>query len=1228
MALLRRAQEALECSNKLNDELSYELKAEEAEAELDRQLNYVQKVEEIAEAVEAYRQSRGIDASSVVSQLEDDNDDHSVDSTDTAIHDSAITDADMYGASRGNVPNYEREETAHRLGQLQVRDMRMADTPDQWTDEYVTGRAIPNVCYDDSCRRSTVRAELDSYDGTASQWFAWIDLFKALVHDTAMSPGEKLAILRNSLKGDCRDLVYALGGGEDAYKEALRSLKARCGRRDVIRAAHLQALYKLDPGRTPSQMVRFTERVRTHLFDLSRTGETANTDIVDCLVAKLSIQDRLAWHEMCQRDSGPLSLPKFGHWLCSRAAAYQNAYELAAEQSSNITKEVPGKISRNQARSHTMTSQKDRDKWTCHCCTGSHSSRACMDFKKLKVSQRWQLVKKKKICFSCLQGQHRSTECQYSKLCGVNGCQSAHHPLLHRQHGPQQERNASVNSACSKPGQVTVYVIDSNGSKIPVNLFFDEGSDKTFVRERLLNKLQLHDAPTGRSLMTRGFGGVKRWFNSFLVKLTIERLDGRARFDILANTAPVLCDPAPTICWPKIKHRWKHLADLPLAESKGRIDILLGLDRADLMSATESRQGDKDEPIAMNTTPRLAEQSSNITKEVPGKISRNQARSHTMTSQKDRDKWTCHCCTGSHSSRACMDFKKLKVSQRWQLVKKKKICFSCLQGQHRSTECQYSKLCGVNGCQSAHHPLLHREQGPQQERNASVNSACSKPGQVTVYVIDSNGSKIPVNLFFDEGSDKTFVRERLLNKLQLHDAPTGRSLMTRGFGGVKRWFNSFLVKLTIERLDGRARFDILANTAPVLCDPAPTICWPKIKHRWKHLADLPLAESKGRIDILLGLDRADLMSATESRQGDKDEPIAMNTTPRLDEDLAHQFRQFCETEAFGTEGKSRQKLAPEDERAKQIVESGSRKLEVGFEVPLPWRTGEPNIPNNRPLAEFRLRSLLLRFEKDPVYKADYKKAINNYLSSGYAHEVTDENELNVREQYFLPHHGVRKKSSSTQKLRIVFDSSAPYNGRSLNSALLTGPILQNELPMVLMKFSEGEVAFAADIEAMFSWIRLRPEDARYHRFLWKEDKTERTKVFQMNRVTFGDTCSPFLAISTIMLTAREFGQGKEEAVRAIKNSLYVDDYHDSAGTISEAIVRAREVRDILRKGDFHLTKWISNRAEVMEAFNEKPASPSSVEPYRLGEDTYDTKVLGVRWRPLDDVLVFHVDLGG
>ena len=73
----------------------------------------------------------------------------------------------------------------------------------------------------------------------------------------------------------------------------------------------------------------------------------------------------------------------------------------------------------------------------------------------------------------------------------------------------------------------------------------------------------------------------------------------------------------------------------------------------------------------------------------------------------------------------------------------------------------------------------------------------------------------------------------------------------------------------------------------------------------------------------------------------------------------------------------------------------------------------------------------------------------------------------------------------------MFDAAAKYNGKSLNDALLPGPTLQNELPHVLTKFREGDIGFGADIEAMFSRIRLREEDARYHRFLWKDRNSEK-----------------------------------------------------------------------------------------------------------------------------------------
>ena len=87
-----------------------------------------------------------------------------------------------------------------------------------------------------------MKTKFEAYTGKSLDWFEWINLFRALVHDTGKFPDEKLAILKRHLKGDCANLVHGLGGGEPAYIEALVRLKKSCGRRDVMRATHIQAI--------------------------------------------------------------------------------------------------------------------------------------------------------------------------------------------------------------------------------------------------------------------------------------------------------------------------------------------------------------------------------------------------------------------------------------------------------------------------------------------------------------------------------------------------------------------------------------------------------------------------------------------------------------------------------------------------------------------------------------------------------------------------------------------------------------------------------------------------------------------------------------------------------------------------------------------------------------------------------------------------------------------------
>ena len=131
------------------------------------------------------------------------------------------------------------------------------------------------------------------------------------------------------LKGPCQDIVYGLGGGEEAYKEALIRLKETCGRRDVMRTVHIKTINSLEPGRNPSSFKGYAEKIRTHLFDLTRSGVGRNLDIVEKVCAKLNLQDRLAWTE---QNTDGASLNEFGRWLCKRATAYQNVHDIADEQ--------------------------------------------------------------------------------------------------------------------------------------------------------------------------------------------------------------------------------------------------------------------------------------------------------------------------------------------------------------------------------------------------------------------------------------------------------------------------------------------------------------------------------------------------------------------------------------------------------------------------------------------------------------------------------------------------------------------------------------------------------------------------------------------------------------------------------------------------------------------------------------------------------------------------------
>ena len=73
--------------------------------------------------------------------------------------------------------------------------------------------------------------------------------------------------------------------------------------------------------------------------------------------------------------------------------------------------------------------------------------------------------------------------------------------------------------------------------------------------------------------------------------------------------------------------------------------------------------------------------------------------------------------------------------------------------------------------------------------------------------------------------------------------------------------------------------------------------------------------------------------------------------------------------------------------------------------------------------------------------------------------------------YFLPRYPVFKETSTTIKIRVVFDGSAKTsNGLSLNDILQVGPTLQQDLSSIVFRFRTHHLCFTADIAKIYHQI--------------------------------------------------------------------------------------------------------------------------------------------------------------
>jgi len=162
--------------------------------------------------------------------------------------------------------------------------------------------------------------------------------------------------------------------------------------------------------------------------------------------------------------------------------------------------------------------------------------------------------------------------------------------------------------------------------------------------------------------------------------------------------------------------------------------------------------------------------------------------------------------------------------------------------------------------------------------------------------------------------------------------------------------------------------------------------------------------------------------------------------------------------------------------------------------------------------------------------------IQEYLDLHHTKEVRP---THNSASYYLPHHAVLKPERTTTKLRVVFNASSPSeNVVSLNDILHAGPVLQSDLTIQILKWRYFRYVYSADIEKMYRQIWVHPKHSPFQRNLFRNSEGH-IRDFELQTVTFGVNCAPFLVIRVLQQLATDVQLSHPRASHVIRNHMYV-----------------------------------------------------------------------------------------
>lgn len=478
----------------------------------------------------------------------------------------------------------------------------------------------------------------------------------------------------------------------------------------------------------------------------------------------------------------------------------------------------------------------------------------------------------------------------------------------------------------------------------------------------------------------------------------------------------------------------------------------------------------------------------------------------------------CNFCDKNHLIYFCQAFLKLSVNHRIEEIKRRKLCINCLKSKnHMAAQCT-SGTCKT--CNLKHNTLLHinKQNSPKvdtkdeaQSSNtpeltnseAIINHSTSDSSRnyvmlstALVNAFDVAGTKVPCRVLLDNGSQANLITREFLSQLRVKTKKRNISIV-----GVNQMVSNSndiaIIKIQSRMNNFQATIECIVTEK--ITDLIPMM------HIRKRAMNIPkniiLADPQfnvpSTVQMLLGADVFwQLMCIGQIKSSDNN-PVIQKThfgwiiagsinnkcllsrdsktlinSCLMSIDSSNSELEQTMTKFWNVEHdiSNQTALSPSERRCEEhFLQTVRRNSEGRFIVTLPIKyTGLQQLGESREIVLQRLHNLERRFRYNNQLKLDYTMFLREYLELGHMQLLDSSNINNEKILYHLPHHCVIKETSTTTKLRVVFDGSCKSDtGVSLNDILLVGPVVQSDLFTLLARFRTFKYVFTADIVKMY-----------------------------------------------------------------------------------------------------------------------------------------------------------------